>query len=166
MGDEPEAERGEQHGAEAGGEDALAAIFAFFNEVGILNQLATTLFNKRLPDGVTVAHFSVLNHLIRVRDGQTPLALASAFQVPKTTMTHTLSGLEARGLVETRPNPKDGRSKQVWLTPAGRAFRDEAIGLLAGDVAAMAPRIDVEAVRRATPALTAVREVLDAARDG
>ena len=162
MGEETEAKRDGSDGAE----EALAAIFAFFNEVGILNQLATTLFNKRLPDGVTVAHFSVLNHLIRVRDGQTPLALASAFQVPKTTMTHTLSGLEARGLVETRPNPKDGRSKQVWLTPAGRSFRDEAIGLLAGDVAAMASRIDVEAVRRATPALTAVREVLDAARDG
>ena len=141
MGEEPEAERDGPDGAEAGGEEALAAIFAFFNEVGILNQLATTLFNKRLPDGVTVAHFSVLNHLIRVRDGQTPLTLASAFQVPKTTMTHTLLGLEARGLVETRPNPKDGRSKQVWLTPTGRAFRDEAIGLLAGDVAAMASRM-------------------------
>ena len=42
-------------------------------------------------------------------------------------MTHTLAGLEKRGLVEMRPNPEDGRSKRVWLTPAGRTFRDRTI---------------------------------------
>lgn len=153
-------------GEQAAAGDPLAVFFTFFNEVGILNQLATALFNSRLPEGVTVAHFSVLNHLIRVADGQTPLALASAFQVPKTTMTHTMAGLEARGLVEIRRNPKDGRSKQVWLTEKGRRFRDDAIGLLAGDVAALAPQIDVAAVRSATPILAEVRVALDRARDG
>ncbi len=69
-------------------------IFALFNEIGIINQLAAALFESRLPPGVLVSHFSVLNHLIRVRDGATPLQLANAFQVPKTTMTHTLAGLE------------------------------------------------------------------------
>ncbi len=139
--------------------------FAFFNEVGILHQLSRALFESRLPDGVTVAHFSVLNHLIRVRDGQTPLALARAFQVPKSTMTHTLSGLESRALIVFRPSPEDGRSKQVWLTEAGRRFRDEAIALIADDTAALARRIDTDEIARVTPTLKAVREILDAARD-
>ncbi|MEO0361296.1 MAG: MarR family transcriptional regulator [Pseudomonadota bacterium] len=147
------------------GAAALAAFFAFFNEVGIIQQLSRAAFEARLPKGVTVAHFSVLNHLIRVRDGQTPLRIAGAFQVPKTTMTHTLAGLESRGFVELRPNPKDGRSKQVWLTDAGRAFREEAIGRLAPDVAALARTIDPAEIAAALPLLEKVRKTLDEARD-
>lgn len=155
-------------GAPAPGPDlatALPLVFTVFNEIGILNQLSRALFEARLPDGVTVAHFSILNHLIRVRDGQTPLRLAGAFQAPKTTMTHTLAGLEARGLVETRRNPDDGRSKQVWITPAGRRFRDEAIGLLAPDVAKLAAGFDLDALGAALPVLTALRIHLDEARN-
>lgn len=140
-------------------------LFAFFNEVGIINQLARALFEARLPEGVTVAHFSVLNHLIRVRDGQTPLKLAEAFQVPKTTMTHTLAGLEARAFVETRRHPGDGRSKQVWLTEAGRAFRDEAIDRLGPDMQALSQSVDMAEVSRMLPALEAIRKVMDDARD-
>jgi DNA-binding MarR family transcriptional regulator len=108
----------------ADGESGAAAdtslYFELFNEIGILAQLSRALFEARLPKGLTVPHFSVLNHLVRLGDGKTPLALARAFQVPKTTRTHTLSGLEARGLVDLAPNPRDGRSKRVRLTP-GRA---------------------------------------------
>ncbi len=139
-------------------------MFRFFNEVGIIAQLSRAAFEARLSEGVTAPHFSVLNHLIRVADGRTPLELARAFQVPKTTMTHTLAGLEARGLVETRPNPEDGRSKRVWLTARGRAFRDEAIGLLAPDVAALAAHVNPAEIEAALPLLEKVRKALDAAR--
>lgn len=70
----------------------------------------------RLPEGLISPHFTVLNHLIRVSDGPTPIMLARAFQVPTTTMTHTVSRLVKHRLVEMRPNPKDGRSKRVWIT--------------------------------------------------
>lgn len=145
--------------------EALGAVFAFFNEVGIINQLSSAMFQKRLPDGVTVAQFSILNHLIRVEDGQTPLTLASAFQTAKTSMTHSLAGLERRGLVDLRPNPQDGRSKQVWLTKEGRAFRDAAIHALGADVARIAPQIDLAALAEATPTLMQIRKILDADRD-
>ena len=97
-------------------------LFRFFNEIGIIEQLSRAQLEARLPDGMIAPHFAVLNHLTRVRDGQTPLALARAFQVPKTTMTHTLKGLEQHRLVEMRPNPEDGRSKRVWLTDQGRQY--------------------------------------------
>ncbi|MEM9975891.1 MAG: helix-turn-helix domain-containing protein, partial [Pseudomonadota bacterium] len=80
----------------------LETYFTFFNEVGIIGQLSRTLLERHLPKGYLLPHFSVLNHLIRVRDGPTPLALARAFQVPKTSMTHTLAGLERGGLIEMR----------------------------------------------------------------
>ena len=80
--------------------------FSFFNEIGIIAQLSRAAMEVRLPNGLTLPHFSVVNHLTRVRDGQTPLALAKAFQVPKTTMTHTLAGLLKHGFVDMRPNPE------------------------------------------------------------
>jgi DNA-binding MarR family transcriptional regulator len=108
----------------------------------------------------------VLNHLVRLGDGRTPLAIARAFQVPKTTMTHTLAGLEAAGLVRVAPNPRDGRSKCILLTEAGRRFRDEAIARLRPDLARMAERVPACRAASILPTLTEIREYLDRERDG
>ena len=139
--------------------------FELFNEIGILEQLARARFEARLPKGVLVSHFSVLNHLVRVADGRTPLELATAFQVPKTTLSHTLGLLEKRGWIEMRPNPEDKRSKRVWLTEAGRTFRAEAIAALAPDMAEIAAAFDPADVEILLPKLQALRRHLDAARD-
>ncbi|SHG92753.1 MarR family winged helix-turn-helix transcriptional regulator [Marivita hallyeonensis] len=138
--------------------------FRLFNEIGIISQLSRAMFEARLPDGLVLPHFTVINHLIRVKDGQTPLQVARAFQVPKTSMTHTLAGLEKRGLVEMRANPEDARSKQVWLTDAGRRFRDDAIAGMAPDVAGIADTLPMDVVREITDHLEALRIRLDAAR--
>ena len=47
-----------------------ATLFAFFNEVGILQQLGRAILEARLPPGFNQPQFSVLNHLVRVRDGK------------------------------------------------------------------------------------------------
>lgn len=146
-------------------ETKIPALFELFNEVGIIAQLSRASFEARLPKGILLTHFSVLNHLVRVGDGPTPLHLASAFQVPKTSMTHTLGGLDKAGFIELRPHEKDGRSKRVFITEKGKAFRDEAIGLLAPDLAAMAADLDMEALASVIPQLRALREYLDKARD-
>ncbi|MDJ0994812.1 MAG: MarR family transcriptional regulator [Dinoroseobacter sp.] len=145
-------------------DDLNALYFKVFNEIGILEQLSRALLEARLPPGMLISHFSVLNHLIRVKDGQTPLVLARAFQVPKTTMTHTLAGLDKAGLVEMRPNPEDKRSKQVWLTAAGRAFRNDAIAALAPDIAHLSTVVPEETLRRLAPELEKLREIMDANR--
>ena len=143
----------------------LSLYFRLFNEIGIIDQLSRTAFEARLPDGFLVSHFSVLNHLIRVQDGRTPLELAQAFQVPKTTMTHTLTGLSKAELIEIRPNPADRRSKCIWLTEKGVTFRDQAIASLAPDFEAVAQDFPPERIAKLLPHLTALRELLDAARD-
>ncbi|MFT6877722.1 MAG: DNA-binding MarR family transcriptional regulator [Granulosicoccus sp.] len=146
-------------------QDNTTAFFTFFNEVGIIAQLSRAVLEAHLPDGVSASQFSILNHLIRVSDGRTPLELAKAFQVPKTTMTSTLSGLEQRGLIEMQLNPLDHRSKQVWLTNSGQQFRERAIKLLGHDADRFATKVDVNKIAKLTLLLTQVRTVLDADRD-
>ena len=127
--------------------------------------MSRALLEARLPDGLLLSHFSVLNHLIRVGDGATPLKLSRAFQVPKTTMTHTLAGLEERDLITMAPNPKDARSKCVWITDAGRAFREEAIASLAPDIDRLAARLPEHEIEALLPGLALARRVLDEDRD-
>jgi DNA-binding MarR family transcriptional regulator len=143
---------------------ALAAWFRLFNEIGIIEQLSRAMFEARLPQGFGVPQFAVLNHLVRVRDGQTPLALARAFQVPKTSMTHTLGVLERAALVEMRPNPEDGRSKRVFITPAGVAFRIAAIEALAPDLRAVSGVLTEPDLAIMLPLLERLRRHLDASR--
>lgn len=138
---------------------------AFFQEVGILAQLSRALFEARLPEGFNLPQFTVLNHLVRVKDGRTPLELARAFQVPKTSMTHSLAVLERHGLVETRPNVRDGRSKCVWLTDQGRAFRLAALQGLGPDMQALAARFPADRLAVCLPVLADLRQVMDAMRD-
>jgi len=146
-------------------DEARTFYFTLFNEIGIIEQLARSLMESRLPVGLTASHFSVLNHCMRVKDGQTPLVLARAFQVPKTTMTHTLAGLEKRDLVETRQNPKDKRSKCVWITDKGKAFRMEAIASLDPDITAFAEQFSKSDIATLIPRLAEIRVMMDAHRD-
>ncbi|MCY0154387.1 hypothetical protein OEG86_21580 [Hoeflea alexandrii] len=41
----------------------MEALFGFFNEIGIISQLSGHAFEKAMPEGMTLAQFSVLNHL-------------------------------------------------------------------------------------------------------
>ncbi len=143
----------------------LPIYFHFFNEIGIIEQLSRALMESRLPNGFLISHFSVLNHLIRVGEGSTPLKIANAFQVPKTSMTHTLAGLEKHKLIEMRANPKDGRSKLVFLTEKGRQFRDDAIFKLVPDMGALGEAIPVERVAEILPLLSEIRVFLDEMRN-
>lgn len=140
-------------------------IFTFFNEIGIINQLARARFERCMPQKLSVPHFTVLNHLVRLGDGKTPLQLAEAFQVPKTSMTHTLAGLQQLGLIDTRANPKDGRGKLVMLTDAGRQFRDDAINSLVPDMLQIAERFDFSKLLPLLPVLQELRAIMDRYRD-
>lgn len=145
--------------------DAVGYYFALFNEIGIIGQLSRALMEAELPDGLLSSHFGVLNHLIRVKDGQTPLTLATAFQVPKTTMTHTLTGLEKHGLIEMRPNPRDGRSKCVWITEDGIAMRNQTIMQLGAQFQDLAAAFPTEKIGDLVPRLAEIRKFMDAARN-
>ncbi len=139
--------------------------FEFFTQVGIIAQLSETMFSRRLPDGLHMSHFTLLSNLMRLGDGKTPLELASAFQVPKGTMTHTLKVLTERGLITQSPHPEDKRSKLVHLTDAGRAYHGQAIQNMGENLGELANLIDPEMIARLLPNLNEVRQILDENRD-
>ncbi|MEO0637622.1 MAG: MarR family winged helix-turn-helix transcriptional regulator [Pseudomonadota bacterium] len=145
--------------------DDAAMVFQLFNEVGIISQLSSAMFNKRLPQGLHVSHFSVLNHMVRLGDGQTPVQLAGAFQVTKATMTHTLTVLSKGGFVRLEPNPADARSKLVFITDAGTELRNQSIAALAEPTRELIKLLNVEELREAVPVLERLRRTLDENRE-
>ena len=147
-------------------DDPTLLYFRFFNEMGIITQLVTTKLEERLPHGLLEPHFRVLNHLTRVGDGRTMQSMATAFQIPKTTVSHQVSVLVRHDLVRVAPNPDDGRSKCVWLTDRGRALCENTVAGFADAIAAWSGTITPDDVQTMVPRLERIRAFLDAERDG
>lgn len=139
--------------------------FQLFTEISILEQLSRTALQEQLPAGVIVSQFTVLIHLVRVQDGRTPLEIATAFQIPKTTMTHTLAGLEKASYIEMRANESDARSKRVWITAKGRDLCNTTIQSAAGQMEELEQQFSVDRVKRILPELEALRMIMDARRN-
>ena len=143
----------------------MEAVFGFFNEIGILSQLSGHAFEKAMPEGMTLAQFSVLNHLCRLGDGWPPQRIARAMQVTKGAMTGTLKHLEGKGLVVITPDATDGRAKRVTITDEGRAMRDACIGSMAPMMQDMMQRFGPAEIAGVVPVLAAVRAWLDERRN-
>ncbi len=139
----------------------IDTLFTFFNEIGIISQLATGMFEQQLPHDLTISQFGVLNWFVRVDDESTPSRLAKAFQVTGGAMTNTLKKLEAKGFVLIRPDQSSGRQKQVTMTPAGREARDESIAAMAPILTEFADAFPVAGLVRQTKQLARVRAYLD-----
>lgn len=73
--------------------------------------------------------------------------------------------LSRHGFVELRPHERDGRIKTVWVTEAGRAFRDAAIASLDPDMARIADAFEKAWLEETAARLEALRIWPDADRD-
>jgi DNA-binding MarR family transcriptional regulator len=65
-------------------------------------------------------------------EGQSQNALAEFLHIPPSSMVALIDHLEARGLLERRPDPGDRRSWRLHITPAGRGVIEGAWELAAG----------------------------------
>ncbi len=144
------------------GHDPIA--FRVFNEIGILEHLSRTMFERVMPDGMTVAQFGVLNHFVRLGGERSPARLAAAFQVTKPTMTSTLQRLERAGLVTVKPDAKDGRAKVVAITEKGVATRQACIAALQPVLAQLGELVPEGDLAALLPGLTRLRQTLDSER--
>lgn len=94
------------------------------DDVAAALQMSIGLFLRRLRQvqaegGLTLPEASVLKRL--AAGGPTTVtALAKAEQISVQSVGATLGALEARGLVERRPDPGDGRRAILSTTEAGR----------------------------------------------
>jgi DNA-binding MarR family transcriptional regulator len=139
--------------------------FRIMNEIGIIDQLGTTLFERSMPHGLTLPQFIVLNHFVRLGGDRTPHELAAALQVSKATMTSTLQRLEAKAFVTSTPDPTDGRSKRIAITDAGRSARDQSIAAIAHHLRDMEAAIGNSELAAALPFLVTLRTFLDQRRN-
>jgi MarR family transcriptional regulator for hemolysin len=91
--------------------------------IGYLTNWAGRLLVRELerhlaPIGLSPAHMPVL---LALEHGEAPQKqIAERAGVKQETMTATLNRMERDGLVSRRPNPDDGRSMLVSLTPEAR----------------------------------------------
>ncbi|BBB02097.1 putative MarR family transcriptional regulator [Actinacidiphila reveromycinica] len=77
------------------------------------------------PGGLTMPERGALSHLER-SGPTTSSALAREVQITAQAMGTTMGALRARGLVERRPDPDDGRRGVLTVTDAGRrALQDK-----------------------------------------
>lgn len=92
--------------------------------------------------GISAARLSALSVVVfagPVTMGQ----LADAEQVAPPTMTRLVAAMERNGLVERRPDAKDGRVTWIHASPKGirilHASRERRVATLAADLAALDP---------------------------
>ena len=138
--------------------------FRVLNRIGIISQLAQNIFTRRLPHEMTLAQFTVLNHLARLGGHRSPVELARSFQVSKGAITNTIGRLDDKGFVTVTPDPKDGRAKRVALTPTGQVARNEAVTALAEPLRALGTEIPSEEFEAALPFLEKLGRWLDTHR--
>lgn len=141
--------------------NALPPVLSLFAAVSAAHHAAQRLVEARLPKGLTAPQFAVLERMIRLGEGQTPISIANAFGWPKTSMSHTLAVMEARGLVRLEPNPRDGRSKCLWFTPKGRSLAMLGVTSVEEDLSRIASLAPIEAVTTLAEDLTSLAARLD-----
>ncbi len=85
--------------------------------------------------GLSDADYAVLVHLSEAPDGRLrPFELGMAADWEKSRLSHHLTRMERRGLVERRVCPSDSRGAVVALTPAGRTAIEQAAPFHVGQV--------------------------------
>ena len=87
----------------------------------------TQIYDRGLGEaGLTVTQYGILGQLRRY-DGIGIGALAEILIMDPTTLTRNLRPLERQGLVATKPDRRDRRSRCLHLTAQGRAAFNNAI---------------------------------------
>jgi DNA-binding MarR family transcriptional regulator len=146
-----------------------ARLVALLTDIGIINQLTSAAATRALAPMLGLSEYSLLNHMVRRGDGETPSRLARAFQVSKPSMTATIGRLTGKGLVRVEDDPDDGRSKRLRMTDAGQAAHGAARMRLAALQGELFADYNIAALLDHADALADLRAHLDAqrnARDG
>lgn len=94
-------------------------------QVFVAGQLTDDLLRAELGDVLSADGFAVQS-VIGLAGPITPGQLARRLGMAPTTVSSWVARLERAGIVRRRPNPEDGRSQLIELTPRGRRQLDAA----------------------------------------
>ena len=104
-----------------------------------LNYLRCELRDKF---GVTLSMFDMLVQIQRPPTGPTMAELSSRLTVTKGHVSALVERMEAKGLVERRSNPHDGRLQHVYLTPKSEALLARMMPLHRAGIAELMAEMD------------------------
>ena len=92
----------------------------------------------------------------------TPTGLAERLQMPLSTVIFRFKRLEARGHAERVPNPDDGRSFLIRLTPKGQRLLDLARPAFRDYAEAVEARLGPKRIDEVRAAMIDLRQAIDA----
>ncbi len=92
----------------------------------------------------------------------TPTGLAERLQMPLSTVIFRFKRLEARGDAERVPNPDDGRSFLIRLTPKGQRLLELARPAFRDYAEAVEARLGPKRIDEVRAAMIELREAIDA----
>jgi DNA-binding MarR family transcriptional regulator len=115
---------------------AMAAAAAPFQAIAFLLSSVGYAVSRRFhqilaPLQLEPREFALMR-AVGVAEGQSQQAIAERLQIPPSRMVAFVDALEARGLLERRPNPQDRRARALHLTDDGRELMGRALLLAIG----------------------------------
>jgi DNA-binding MarR family transcriptional regulator len=69
---------------------------------------------------------------VSAAEGQSQQSIGDRLQIPPSRMVAFIDALETRGLLERRQNPEDRRTRELYLTAAGRDLLARALAVAVG----------------------------------
>ena len=88
-------------------------------ELGAAEHALRAAVEARLPAPMSYTHYEVLRDFLRFGDGAPPAEIASRLRMSRGAVSHLLQRMEALGWIRLAGDDRDGRRKQVFLTPEG-----------------------------------------------
>jgi DNA-binding MarR family transcriptional regulator len=102
-----------------------------FQASRIARRMDSSLNRLLEEEEVTAFEAMVLSAIFFEKRGEIkPSALAEAFQTTRGNVSHCISSLEAKGLVQRKIDPEDARAVQLVLRPQGKKRAVRVVGIL------------------------------------
>ncbi|MES2724040.1 MAG: MarR family transcriptional regulator [Pseudomonadota bacterium] len=131
-----------------------------FTEIGAIEHYLRAAVTKHLPEGMTHAHFEMLQWFLRYGDGQTPAELARMMLMTKGAITNILQKLEKMGFVVVLADCDDRRKKRVKITRAGLEVSNAIMKDMKAKTEALRDGFTDDEFRAVAPFLRALRVFL------
>jgi DNA-binding MarR family transcriptional regulator len=131
-------------------------------DVFLTNQKRGRLIDAALAGTELPADDYPLYVIVGAEGPWTPTDLARRLEMPLTTVLFRVRRLERRGHAERRPNPDDGRSFTIELTPAGQRLLRKARPRFRAAAEAVEARLGAEEVDSLRNGMARLRDAVDA----
>jgi len=94
-------------------------------------------------------------------EGTPSTALGPKMGMEATSLSRTLKNMEAKGLIERKPNPEDGRGVLIHLTPFGKEMREFSKNVVLRFDEAVKENISEEELKTFTKVANTILELIN-----